>query len=144
MKDEDVRDSHEDHRIGVNLSANNPDNLTRKRKVRPTRKSTRIKSVPIRVGMKIRKLFDDGNYYVGTVTAGPTLAVNPDTLMEESVWHVEYEDGDEEDMNSDQFSSDKCWRLPDDDADDDEAPAADDDRKQDGAQNEAEKPSAVI
>ena len=48
-------------------------------------------SIPM--GFKIRKEFDDGNYYEGTVISGPE-SVEGDELC----WRIRYEDGDEEDL----------------------------------------------
>ena len=44
----------------------------------------------------MRKYFDGYGHFVGTVTDAPAAS---DTQSDDALWHVQYEDGDEEDLD---------------------------------------------
>ena len=62
------------------------------------------KSRSIRMGFKVRKLFDDGNYYEGKVISGPNEAYDEDKGETVLCWRVKYVDDDEEEFTIDELN----------------------------------------
>ena len=52
--------------------------------------------------MVVNKEFEDGEYYQGTIIAGPEYVEKEDGIVTKS-WRVRYEDGDEEDLDGDEL-----------------------------------------
>lgn len=62
------------------------------------------------IGYKIRKLFDDGDYYNGEVTSGPTTFFDEERQLSISVWMVRYEDDDQEEFTARELEK---WSMKD-------------------------------
>lgn len=62
------------------------------------------------IGYKIRKLFDDGDYYNGEVTSGPTTFFDEERQLAISVWMVRYEDDDQEEFTARELEK---WSMKD-------------------------------
>ncbi len=83
---------------------------TWKAKIRNTITSSSVKpaidekSRTIRKGFKVRKLFDDGNYYEGKVISGPSEAYDEDKGETVLCWSVKYVDDDEEQLTIDELN----------------------------------------
>jgi hypothetical protein len=74
-----------------------------KRKRCGSRARDDVSPVPaVGIGMSIRKLFDDGMYYNGSVISGP-YEVFKETGQNVFAWRVRYEDGDEEDLEDEEL-----------------------------------------
>ena len=56
------------------------------------------------IGFKVRKLFEDGNYYNGEVSSGPSTAFDKDRQIDVSCWRVKYVDGDEEEFSLEELN----------------------------------------
>jgi len=59
-------------------------------------------AVPI--GFKVRKIFEDGNYYDGEVDSGPSTAFDNEVQKMVSCWSVKYTDGDEEEFSLEELN----------------------------------------
>ena len=61
-------------------------------------KVANVRDIP--KGFKVRKLFEDGNYYEGEVISGPSQAFDEDKGEMVFCWRIKYLDDDEEEMTS--------------------------------------------
>jgi hypothetical protein len=87
------------------------------------------------IGFKVRKLFEDGNYYNGEVISGSSTAFDKDLQIEVSCWRVKYVDDDEEEFSLEELN---MWAVASitvttgsNEDDDDEEDDDEDDGKQD-------------
>lgn len=55
------------------------------------------------MGYKVRKLFEDGNYYEGEVVSEPSMVLDEEKGKEVRCWKVKYLDDDEEELNFDEL-----------------------------------------
>jgi hypothetical protein len=56
------------------------------------------------IGFKVRKLFEDENYYDGQVISGPSTAFDKDQNKFMSCWRVKYVDDDEEEFSLEELN----------------------------------------
>jgi len=56
------------------------------------------------IGFKVRKLFEDGNYYDGEVISGPSTVLDDETKKTVSCWSVKYTDDDEEEFSLEELN----------------------------------------
>ena len=64
------------------------------------------------IGMRVKKYFNDGNYYYGTIQSGPNLVFDKRESKEVPSWSILYdEDGDIEDMDFEQCYKYYCTEL---------------------------------
>ena len=78
--------------------------LRRSRKRRVVRRGGGFGLEPT-IGMKFRKKFDDGEYYVGTIVEGPQFVEDKSSGEIQKSWNVKYDDGDEEDLTLEELET---------------------------------------